>query len=85
VQRGDQTFLTPAPDLVLSPGDQLLIAGQPEARWALSSTLVVDASSEYVLTGRRRAVGWLWRRLSRAPRLDDLDEAERRSGSSVGT
>ncbi len=69
VLRGDRTFLTPAPDLVLAPGDQLLLAGQPEARWALGTTLVVDASSEYVVTGVRRPVGWLWRRLSRTPEV----------------
>jgi Trk K+ transport system NAD-binding subunit len=76
VQRGDESFLTPGPDLVLAPGDRLLLAGRPEARWALDNTLEVDASSEYVVTGQRRAVGWLWRRLSgatRTPRADDVD------------
>ncbi len=67
VVRGGQSFLTPRPDLVLAPGDELLLAGQPEARWALDTTLVVDSTAEYVLTAERRPVGWLWRRLSRAP------------------
>ncbi len=29
VVRGGQSFLTPRPDLVLAPGDELLLAGQP--------------------------------------------------------
>ena len=78
VVRGSQSFLTPGLDLVLAPGDELLFAGQPEARWALSTTLVVDSAAQYVLTGERRPVGWLWRRLSRAPELDVRVEAEQR-------
>jgi Trk K+ transport system NAD-binding subunit len=82
VQRGDEDFLTPGPDFVLAPGDRLLLAGRPEARWALDNTLEVDASSEYVLTGRRGAVGWVWRRFSRAARAEPVD-AEQSSGSTA--
>jgi voltage-gated potassium channel len=67
VRRRDETFLKPGPDLVLEPGDLLLFAGRPEASSALQTTLVVDATAEYVLTGQRRPVGWLWRRLDRRP------------------
>ncbi len=40
--------------------------------------MVVDSAAEYVLTGERRPVGWLWRRLSRAPEVDVPIEAEQR-------
>jgi len=66
VQRGDEVVLTPGRDHVLAPDDRLLLAGRSEARGALASTMVVHTSSEYVVTGRRRAVGWVWRRLSGA-------------------
>jgi hypothetical protein len=58
------TVLGPGPDHLLVAGDELLLAGRPESRWALGTTLQVQASSEYVLTGERLPVGWLWRRLS---------------------
>jgi len=76
--RGGQSSLTPGLDLVLAPGDELLLAGQPEARWALGTTLVVDSAAEYVLMGQRRPVGWLWRRLSRGPEVDVPVEAGQR-------
>jgi len=76
VRRGGQSFLTPGLDLVLGPGDELLLAGQPQARWALNTTLVVDSAAEYVLTAERHPVGWLWRRLSRAPEVGVPVEAE---------
>jgi hypothetical protein len=85
VQRGDDVVLTPDPDHVLAPDDRLLLAGRSEARSALGSTLVVHASSEYVLTGRRRAVGWVWRRLSGAstePPSPPASEVEERSTAS---
>ncbi len=64
-RRGEESpVLMPGPDVRLAPGDQLLLAGDPAARRALENTLVVQAVCDYVLTGERRPVGWLWRRLA---------------------
>jgi hypothetical protein len=76
--RDGQTVLGPGADHVLAPGDELLLAGTPQARWALDTTLVVDATAEHVLTGERRPQGWLWRRLSRRPEVQVPVEADRR-------
>ena len=62
--RGDDSVLLPDPDTLLARGDQLLLAGRPSARRELDSTLLVGAAAEYVLTGERRPVGLLWRRLA---------------------
>ncbi|MCW2613971.1 MAG: TrkA-N domain protein [Frankiales bacterium] len=78
VLRDGRSLLTPDPELVLAPDDELLLAGDRDARWALGTTLVVDATAEHVLTGERRPVGWLWRRLSRRPavQVGDVDRAD---------
>jgi voltage-gated potassium channel len=67
VLRGDNAFLAPGPDFVPAPGDELLLAGRPSARRALSTILEVDAVLEYVLSGRRVPSSWVWRRLMSAP------------------
>jgi voltage-gated potassium channel len=67
VLRGDEAFLAPQADFVVAPGDELLLAGRPGARRALSTILEVEAVLEYVLSGRRMPTSWIWRRLSSAP------------------
>jgi len=52
-------------DFVLSAGDEILLAGRPSARRALSTLLFVDSALEYVLSGRRVPESWIWRKLSR--------------------
>lgn len=79
--RDGRSLLAPGPELVLAPGDELLLAGERDARGALGTTLVVDATAEHVLTGERRPVGWLWRRLSRLPPVEMPDVQRVRSGS----
>lgn len=64
VLRGDECVLTPGDDFALAPGDQLLLAGWPEARRSLQTTLVVEATMEYVISGRQVPVSWIWRRLT---------------------
>jgi voltage-gated potassium channel len=59
-----RNLLAPDDDAPLALGDELLLAGQPSARRELDTTLLVDAAAEYVITGRRRPAGWLWRRLA---------------------
>jgi Trk K+ transport system NAD-binding subunit len=65
LRRGDETILTPDNDTVLAPGDELLFAGQGSERRELEGTMVVDASSAYVLFGQRIPASWVWRKLSR--------------------
>jgi Trk K+ transport system NAD-binding subunit len=64
VARNGETFLAPDDDVELIAGDELLLAGWPAARRALSTILVVDAAREYVLSGRRVPTSWIWRKLT---------------------
>jgi Trk K+ transport system NAD-binding subunit len=64
VLRGEECLLSPDDDLVLKPGDELLLAGRPVARRALEKSLMIDAVPEYLVSGRRVPSGWLWRRLT---------------------
>lgn len=65
--RDDQSQeAAPGDDVVLAPGDQILFAGGGRERRGLESTLVVDSTASYVLSGKRIASGATWRRLSRA-------------------
>lgn len=66
VRRGDDAALAPADGFLLAPDDELLLVGWPAARRALHTTLLVDAVREYVVTGRRVPVGWVWRKLIRS-------------------
>jgi len=47
-------------------GDEILLAGRPSARRALSTLLFVDSALEYVVSGRRVPESWIWRKLSRS-------------------
>jgi len=82
--RDGHSVLRPGADVVLAAGDQLLLAGQAESRGALSTTLLVDAASEHVLTGERRPVGWLWRRLSRQPAVEVRPTADGAGDENAG-
>jgi Trk K+ transport system NAD-binding subunit len=64
LKRGDETSLAPAGDVVLRPGDELLVIGLQSAQRAVDQTLHDEATAEYVVTGRPVATGWLWRRLA---------------------
>ncbi len=64
VLRDEECLLAPADHLVLAPGDELLLSGEAGARRALGMTLIVDASREYVVTGRHVPASWAWRRLT---------------------
>ena len=57
VARGGDVHLAPPDDFRLAPDDELLLVGEPAARRLLDSTLLIDATREYVLHGRtcRRA------------------------------
>ncbi|MDQ3029263.1 MAG: potassium channel family protein [Actinomycetota bacterium] len=70
VQKGPTSILRPGGDLVLAVGDELLLAGTTEARWSLGDTLALERAVEQLLTGERRPVGWLWRRMTGTPPAD---------------
>jgi len=42
-------------------GDRVLLAGRDRAARWISATLESDAALDYVLTGRRRPQGMVWR------------------------
>ena len=63
--RDGRAELIPGPEHPLAAGDELLLAGRVTARRALATTLVIDATAEYVLAGRHVPASWIWRRLSR--------------------
>ncbi|MCK6211828.1 NAD-binding protein [Georgenia sp. EYE_87] len=67
VVREGRDLCTPGEDLLLAPGDSLLLAGLPRARRELESTFVDEATREYVLHGRDVPSSWIWRRLARQP------------------
>ena len=63
--RGEDVIRTPGEDTVLAPDDELLFAGEGSERRELEGTMVVDATSTYVLSGHRIPASWVWRKLSR--------------------
>ncbi|MFT4087884.1 MAG: NAD-binding protein [Gordonia sp. (in: high G+C Gram-positive bacteria)] len=73
---GDSETLAPGMDVVLEAGDELLFAGGGHERRGLESTLVVDSTSAYVLSGERVPASAVWRALTRRRR------ARRRTGAS---
>ena len=63
--RGGRRHLWPEEDdVTLEEGDELLFAGRPASRHILESTLQTEADLEYVVTGRRIASGWVWRKVT---------------------
>jgi voltage-gated potassium channel len=67
VARGTEIEVAPPDDFTLVSGDELLLVGWPSARRLLDSTLLIDATAEYVLKGRHVPSSWVWRTLSRRP------------------
>ena len=57
--------VAPDDDVELAPDDELLLVGWPSARGLLDSTLLSDATREYVLHGRHVPASWVWRTLTR--------------------
>lgn len=62
--RAGEADLTPGPDTVLAPDDELLFAGQGSERRELESTLVVDSTAAYVLFDRHIPSSWIWRKVT---------------------
>lgn len=64
MRRRDRTILAPDDEVVLRPGDELLLVGLRSAQRAVDLTTHDDATAEHVITGRRVPTGWIWRRLA---------------------
>jgi voltage-gated potassium channel len=64
VLRDGEAAPAPGDDFVLAPDDELLLTGRPAARRKLDTTAVVQASTEYVVTGRHVPASWIWRKLT---------------------
>jgi voltage-gated potassium channel len=65
VARGDEVHLAPSDDFAVTLDDELLLVGEPAARRLLDSTLLIDATREYVLHNRHVPSSWIWRVLTR--------------------
>ena len=65
VARGDDVHLAPSDDFTVTLDDELLLVGEPAARRLLDSTLLIDATREYVLHNRHVPSSWIWRKLTR--------------------
>ncbi|MDT0351843.1 NAD-binding protein [Pseudonocardia charpentierae] len=65
VARGDEAHLAPSDDFAVTLDDELLLVGEPAARRLLDSTLLIDATREYVLHNRHVPSSWIWRKLTR--------------------
>jgi hypothetical protein len=63
--RGGEEMLLPGDFVDLVPGDELLFAGQSEARRAITAILAAEAPRDLALLGVDRPAGWVWRRLAR--------------------
>lgn len=66
-ERSGEAMLAPGDDVVLHAGDELLFAGHAVERRELEGTLAVEATREYVVTGRQVPASWIWRKLTRTP------------------
>ncbi len=64
-QREGERLMMPATDVLLAPGDELLLAGHRSAQSALSLTVNNEHALNYVLTGQDLPGSWIWRWLSR--------------------
>ncbi len=65
VARDGDVHLAPPDDFRLDSGDEMLLVGEPAARRLLDSTLLIDATREYVLHGRYVPSSWIWRLVTR--------------------
>ncbi len=63
IKRRNERVMTPELSERLQIGDELLIAGNNEARARMRATLTDSVTLEYCSTGKRLARGWLWKKL----------------------
>lgn len=67
IRREGEDLVCPPGDTELQVGDRVLLAGRDRAARWISATLESDAALDYVLTGRRRPQGLVWRWFDRGP------------------
>lgn len=65
IRRGNMNLQLPDESTVLELGDKLLIAGNPETKGMVETTLLNPNVLHYVLTGRESNGGYFWRWLTR--------------------
>ena len=63
--RGDESTVSPEPDLVLHRDDVLLLAADTTSRRTLSTTLAHPSTAAYVVDAKAVPSSWLWRKLTR--------------------
>lgn len=61
LKRKGLTLPVPVPNTLLSPGDHLLFCGRPSAADRMEWTLQNEHALSYVLSGRARPQGFVWR------------------------
>ncbi len=61
LKRKGLSLTVPDPDCRLNPGDRLLFCGQPSAADRMEWTLQNEHALSYVLTGKARPQGFVWR------------------------
>jgi voltage-gated potassium channel len=64
----DTATLRPHGDVRLAVDDEVLFVGRASARRAMETTMTSEAGGAYVVSGVHLPAGWIWRRLTRAPR-----------------
>ena len=67
--RGAEDVFAPPDDLLLRPGDEIVVAGHDAAMDVLDHTLFHPDAVEYVATGNVVPATWIFRKLS--PRVQD--------------
>jgi len=65
LRRDDEDILFPPEDTRLAIGDRILLAGRSGIARIVRSALENDQVLEYLLTGRARQHGWIWRLLEK--------------------
>jgi len=65
LKRGKQHWLLPGDEIAIERGDQLLLGGTPDAALELDWTLNNYNTLEYVVSGRDKPVGLVWRWLGK--------------------
>jgi Trk K+ transport system NAD-binding subunit len=79
--RDGEVIMGPDVDVVLAPGDELLLAGQGTARRRLETTMLLDAAAAYVVSGETLHASWLWRTLADRHRPGRWGSSRRSRGS----
>ncbi len=63
--RDEEGTIAPEPELLLEPGDVLLLAAPASARRTLADTLAHPSTAAYVVEDRVVPSSWVWRKLTR--------------------